>query len=109
MILVRLGAVSDMEIDVEAAAGKEMWICESKWWKGKKVGVKEVESLLYKGDLLRKKEGPGLRILRLWFFAHDGFTAEAESLMAKKNVLWSDRKDLDALLTHAGLKCLPDV
>ncbi|MEE4357815.1 MAG: hypothetical protein V2I97_15215 [Desulfococcaceae bacterium] len=105
----RLGAAADMEIDVEAAAGKEMWICESKWRKGKKVGVKEVESLLYKGELLQKKGGPGLRILRLWFFAHDGFTAEAEKYMAEKGVLWSDREDLDGLLSHAGLKRLPDV
>ncbi len=105
----RLGAAADMEIDVEAAAGKEMWICESKWWKGKKVGVKEVESLLYKGELLQKKEGPGLRILRLWFFAHDGFTQEAEELMTEKGVLRSNREDLDGLLSHAGLKRLPDV
>ncbi len=40
-----------------------------------------------KADLLREKEGPGLRILRLWFLAHDGFTPEAESFMAEKSVL----------------------
>ena len=105
----RLGAASDMEIDVEAAAGKEMWICESKWLHGKKAGVKEVDSLLYKADLLRKKEGPGLRTLRVWFFSHDGFTAEAQGIMAEKGVLWSDRADLDGLLSYAGLKCLPDI
>ena len=96
-----------MEIDVEAAAGKEMWICESKWWRGRKAGVTEVESLLFKAELLHKKEGPGLEILRLWFFAHDGFTPEAQDLMAEKGVLWSDRKDLDDLLSHVGLKRLP--
>ena len=105
----RLGAAPDMEIDVEAAAGTEMWICESKWWRGRKAGVKEVESLLYKGRLLREKEGPGLEILRLWFFAHDGFTPEAEALMAEKGVLWSSRADLNGLLSLAGLKQLPDV
>ena len=68
-----------------------------------------MESLLYKADLLREKEGPGLRILRLWFFAHDGFTPEAESFMAEKGVLWSDRADLNGLLAAAGLKQLPDV
>jgi hypothetical protein len=105
----RLGAASDMEIDVEAAAGKEMWICESKWQRGKKVGVKEVKSILYKADLLQEKEGPGLQILRLWFFAHDGFTEDAQTLMKEKNVLWSDRDDLNALLAHAGLKALPEI
>ncbi len=103
----RLGAATNMEIDVEAAAGKEMWICESKWWRGRKAGVKEVESLLFKAELLHKKEGPGLEILRLWFFAHDGFTPEAENLMVEKGVLWSDRDDLDGLLSHVGLKRLP--
>ncbi len=105
----RLGAAADMEIDVEAAAGEEMWICESKWWRGKQAGVKEVESLLFKAGLLREKEGPGLTILRLWFFAHDGFTAEAETLMTEKGVLWSDRDDLNGLLALAGLKSLPDI
>ncbi len=105
----RLGAAADMEIDVEAAAGEEMWICESKWWREKKVGVKEVESLLYKGGLLKEKEGPGLTILRLWFFAHDGFTGEAEALMTEKGVLWSDRDDLNGLLALAGLKSLPEI
>ncbi len=105
----RLGAAPDMELDVEAAAGKEMWICESKWWRGRKAGVKEVESLLYKSRLLREKEGPGLEILRLWLFVHDGFVPEAESLMQEKGVLWSDSSDLDGLLSLAGLKQLPDV
>ncbi len=105
----RLGPSPDMEIDVEAAAGKEMWICESKWWRGRKVGVPEVESLLRKAELLREKEGPGLQILRLWLFAHDGFTPEAEALMTETGVLWSDRDDLNALLTHVGLKRLPEV
>ncbi len=105
----KLGATPDIELDVEAAAGMEMWICESKWWRSSKAGVKEVESLLYKGRLLREKEGPGLEILRLWFFAHDGFTPDAEALMAEKGVLWSDRTDLNGLLALAGLKQLPDV
>ncbi len=105
----RLGAAPDMEIDVEAAAGGEMWICESKWWRGRKAGVKEVESLLYKGRLLREKAGPGLETLRLWLFAHDGFSKEARELMAEKKVFWSDRKDLNGLLAYAGLKQLPEV
>jgi hypothetical protein len=64
---------------------------------------------LYKADLLRQKEGPGLQILRLWFFAHDGFTPEVEALMREEGVLWSDRNDMDGLLAHAGLKRLPEI
>ena len=33
----RLGGGKGMEIDVEGGAGKECWICESKWWTGQKV------------------------------------------------------------------------
>jgi hypothetical protein len=106
---VRLGAAPDMEVDVYAAAGAEVWLCESKWWRDRKVGVKEVESLLRKGDRVREERKDLLETLRLWFFAHDGFTPEAEDLMAEKEMLWSDRSDLDALLAHVELKTLPDV
>jgi hypothetical protein len=104
---VRLGASADREVDVYAAAGSEVWLCESKWWRGRKSGVREVVSLLEKGDLVRSDMGERLEVLRLWFFAHDGFTSEAESLMVEKEVLWSDRNDLDGLLSHVGLKRLP--
>ncbi len=106
---VRLGAASGMEVDVYAAAGSEVWLCESKWWRGRRAGVKEVRSLLEKGELVRAGMGETLEILRLWFFARDGFAPEAEALMAEKGVLWSDRADLDGLLSHAGLKRLPDI
>ncbi len=106
---VRLGAAADMEVDVYAAAGSEVWLCESKWWRGRRVGVGEVRSLLSKGERVRAGMGETLEILRLWFFAHDGFTPEAEALMAEKGVLWSDRADLNGLLAHAGLKCLPEI
>ncbi len=62
-----------------------------------------------KGNQVRELMGERLEILRLRFFAHDGFTAEAEEFMAKKGMLRSDRDDLNALLSHAGLKCLPEI
>ena len=98
-----------MEIDVEGGAGKERWICESKWWIGRKVGQTEVESLMQKGNIVKEEVGEGLRILRLWFFAHDGFTKEAEALMCEKGVLWSVREDLDELLKSVGLRLLPEL
>ncbi|MGE0087590.1 MAG: hypothetical protein AB7S75_24535 [Desulfococcaceae bacterium] len=106
---VRLGAAADMEVDVYAAAGSEVWLCESKWWRGRKAGIKDAESLIKKGNQVRENMGERLEILRLWFFAHDGFTSEAEEFMTEKGVLWSNREDLNALLAHAGLKCLPEV
>ena len=105
----RLGASKEMEIDVEAAAAKEHWICESKWWHDRKVGPAAVESLLRKADALREAEGEGLETMRVWFFAHDGFTEKAEGLMKKKGVLWSVREDLDNLLKIVGLRQLPDL
>jgi len=105
----RLGAAKEMEIDVEAAAAKEHWICESKWWHGRKVGHADVESLLRKAEVLREAEGEGLETMRVWFFAHDGFTKEAEALMREKGVLWSTRQDLDNLLKFVGLRQLPNI
>jgi hypothetical protein len=98
-----------MEVDVYAAAGTEVWLCESKWRRGRKSGIKEVKSLLKKGNQVRENMGPALKILRLWFFSHEGFTSEAEALMKENSVLWSDRTDLNGLLAHAGLKQLPKI
>ncbi|MEA1900623.1 MAG: hypothetical protein U9N47_07645 [Thermodesulfobacteriota bacterium] len=105
----RLGGGSGMEIDVEGGAGKERWICESKWWVDRKVGRAEVESLMRKGSIVKQEVGEGLQILRLWFFAHDGFTEDAKALMLKNGVLWSTRDDLDGLLESVGLRCLPNI
>jgi len=99
----------NMEIDVEGGAGKERWICESKWWQGRKVGQTEIQSILRKGEAVKEEAGKGLQILRLWFFAHDGFTKEAEDLMKEKGMLWSVRDDLDNLLKFVGLRQLPDI
>ena len=98
-----------MEIDVEAAAAKEHWICESKWWHGRKAGHLEVESLLRKAEALKEAEGEGLETMRVWFFAHDGFTNKAEELMKENGMLWSVRDDLDKLLEFVGLRQLPDI
>jgi|GEM_PF-305180 len=106
---VRLGASADKEVDVYAGAGSEVWLCESKWWRGRKAGKAAVISLLEKGDIVRADMADRLETLRLWIFAYDGFTREAEALMREKGMLWSDRNDLDHLLSHVGLKRLPDV
>ena len=106
---VRLGAAAEMEVDLYAAAGAEVWIGESKWWRGRKVGSGEVEAFLRKAELVREVEGEDLQTLRVWFFSHDGFTEEAETLMRKKGVFWSVREDLDGLLDFVGLRCLPNI
>jgi len=50
-----------------------------------------------------------MQILRLWFFAHDGFNENTEALMRGKGVLWSVSDDLDGLLKHVGLRQLPEL
>jgi hypothetical protein len=105
----RLGAGAGMELDLEAAAGEEHWIGESKWRRERKADRAEVETLLRKAERVREKEGPLLPALRVWFFSHAGFTAEAEALMREHGVFWSTREDLDALLTHVGLRRLPEL
>ena len=104
---VRLGSGPGREIDVYAAAGAEVWICESKWWRDRKVGLGEIELFLEKALLTREFEGEGLQQLRCWFFSHSGFTEEAVSLMREERIFFSDRKDLDELLVSAGLRKLP--
>ena len=94
-----------VELDVYAAAGIEGWLAESKWWEGRKVGVKVVERLLEQAAEINQRKD--LDILRVWLFAYDGVTAEAEALMRQHQILWSNRSDLDALLTLAKLRNLP--
>jgi len=109
---VRLGASSDREVDVYASAGDEFWICESKYWKGKKVGIKQVERLLKLADCVKDFEGRAYfegeepLTLRLWLYAHDGVTKSALNLMKKHDIFWSDKNDLDALLKEVGLRKL---
>jgi hypothetical protein len=98
-----------MELDIEAAAGAEVWIGESKWQRDRPVGRPEVETLLQKAERVRQKEGSLLQTLRVWFFSHSGFTAEAAALMQQYGVWWSAREDLDALLTQVGLRRLPEL
>jgi hypothetical protein len=105
----RIGAGKDMELDIEAAAGAEIWICESKWWKDRKAGVHDVEILIEKGNLFRLKEGAGLKTLRSWFFSYSGFTEEAAALMKAVGMFWSSHIELNNLLDYAGLRRLPDL
>ncbi len=101
----RLGPGLGCEMDVHGGAGAEQWVAESKWIAGRKVGVKEVNQLLDKAEIVRKDRDAD--IVRAWFFGHDGFTKDAETLMLGKGVFWSTREDLDGLLDYVKLRRLP--
>jgi len=101
----RLGPGLGCEMDVHGGAGAEQWVAESRWITGRKVGVKDVNQLLDKAEMVRKDREAD--IVRVWFFGHEGFTGDAETLMEKQGVLWSTREDLDGLLDYVKLRRLP--
>ena len=104
---MRLGSGKGQEIDVVGAAGPEKWVCEGKWAKGRKAGIAEIEGLISKAELVREEMEP--LVVRMWLFAYDGLTNEAEEFARQKGVFWSSRSELDELLAHVGLRPLPDV
>jgi len=110
---MRLDASEGSEVDVYASAGTEIWICESRWWETRKVGVNEVKAFLALAEKVKDFEGreyfEGGRplTLHLWLFAHDGVSPEAEVLLRRHNIYWSTRADLDALIRETGLRRLP--
>lgn len=69
--------------------------------------MSRLELVTRKGSIVKEEVGEGLRILRLWFFAYDGFTEDTEALMLKNGMFWSVREALDRLLDCLGLRGLP--
>jgi hypothetical protein len=102
-----LGAGKGLEIDIYGAAGIEVWIGQSKWLNDRKAGVSVVEHLLKQAAHVKEHMEDDLEILRLWLFAHDGVTDEAEKLLLKHEILWSTRAELDDLLEFLNLRKLP--
>ncbi len=105
----RPGAGQRMEVDIYAAAGTEVWMAESKWWNGSKVGRDVVENLLDQAKRLRERKGDDLRKLRLWIFANDDATTPAKELMRQNGVFWSTRAELNDLLETVKLRKLPNL
>lgn len=101
----RLQSGQGQEIDLLAAIGTERWVCQSKWVTTNKVGVAVVEGLLAQAAAVHADFE--LSTVRCWLFAYAGLTAEAEALARQEGVLWSNREQLDGLLTYLGLRTLP--
>ena len=98
-----------MEVDVKAAAGRECWLCESKYRQDRKATLDEVERLWRQAEIHRAEQGQGIRTLRVWFFSLAGFTDEAVSFMHEKGIFWSILSDLNELLALLGLRTLPEL
>ncbi len=95
------------EIDVIGAAGPEQWVCQSKWVTGDKIGIDVLRELVSQADMVGQDKDP--LVIRMWLFAHNGLTREAEAFAEKHGILWSARKQFDELLAHLGLRKLPNI
>ncbi|MCP4695098.1 MAG: hypothetical protein GY859_44130 [Desulfobacterales bacterium] len=106
---MRQGSGKGREIDVYGAAASQRWICQSKWLKKDKVGVGVLREMMVQAEDVRKEKEEDPRPIRLWLFANNGLTTPAKKLAEKHGILWSTRKEFDRLLTHLGLRILPEV
>jgi len=104
-----MGAGKGLKIDIFGAAGLEVWLGQSKWWSNRKVGADVVKHFLTQVEEVKKRRQDKLDVLRMWLFAHDGITEEAEELIKEHGIFWSARSDLDALIEFANLRKLPVV
>jgi len=104
----RLGAGRGKELDIYATAGRDVWLAESKWRKDP-VGVDVIKNLIWQGNLVKERRGEDLDHLTLWLFACNGLTENAKKIMEENGILWSTKKDLNALLRISGLRELPEI
>jgi hypothetical protein len=47
--------------------------------------------------------------LRMWLFAYNGLTQEAEQFAQEHGILWSSVQEFNELLQQVGLRPLPEV
>ncbi|MCP4105161.1 MAG: hypothetical protein GY749_06440, partial [Desulfobacteraceae bacterium] len=72
-----------------------------------KIGISVLKVLMSQADTIKEDIDP--QIVRMWIFAHDGLTSEAEAFAKEHGILWSSRKEFDKLLEYLGLRKLPDL
>ncbi len=104
---VRLGSGKGQEIDVLGAADSAVWVCQSKWITGKRIGVDVLKSMREQGEAVREEMNPNT--LRIWIFANDGLTKQAQTYAEKHGIFWSARREFDELLAYIGLRRLPEL
>ena len=104
---VRLSSGKNREVDILAAYSGEKWVCQSKWVTAQRIGVAVLRDLMAQGAAVQAQYEASP--VRLWLFAHEGLTQAAEELAQQEGILWSDRAQLDGLLTYLGLRPLPQL
>ena len=101
----RLQSGQGQEIDLLAAIGTEKWVCQSKWVTTQRIGISVLQELLAQAAAVQAEYEANT--VRLWLFAHEGLTQDAETLAKQEGILWSNREQLDGLLHYLGLRPLP--
>lgn len=102
---VRLASGQGQEIDLLGSIGGELWVCQSKWVTTRKIGLPVLRALVAQAQAVQREYNPNR--VRIWLFAHEGLTPDAEKLAREQDILWSNRTQLDELLTYLGLRKLP--
>jgi hypothetical protein len=104
---MRLESGKGREIDLIGSAGSEVWVCQSKWQTRDKIGVEVLQNLLSQTKIVKEDMDP--QTIRLWLFAYSGLTKQAESFAREHKILWSSDQELNELLSHLGLRPLPEL
>ena len=84
---------ADGQLEVDALAeNDERWVIEIKW-RGKMVGVKEMQRLLAAAQTL---------LGRPWFISKAGFTPDAIDFARREGILWSHQQEMEQLAKIIG-------
>jgi hypothetical protein len=102
---MRLQSGTGQEIDLIAAAGGELWVCQSKW-RADPVGINVLRDLEAQGKAV--DEDMEAFPLRVWLFTYSGLHGNAETYAKEHGILWSGKAEFDELLKFVGLRPLPD-
>jgi predicted RecB family endonuclease len=78
----------DGQVEIDALTeGEEKWAVEIKW-RGRLVGVKELQKLLVAAETLTA---------RPWFISRAGFTPEAEVFARREGIMFSSQTQIERL------------
>ncbi len=105
---MRLQSGKGREIDLLAAAGGYIWVCQNKWWTTQAVGIDVLKELEAQGNLVHQDKEMDVITLTLWLFAYNGLRGDAREYAREHGILWSGKAEMNELLQHVGLRSLPE-
>lgn len=105
---MRLQSGKGREIDLIAAAGGYIWVCQSKWWATQSAGIEELRALEAQGELVHQDKEMEVIKLTLWLFSYSGLREDAREYAREHGILWSGKAEMNELLQSVGLRSLPE-